>query len=150
MKFKHALGIAVLTLGFGVNGLYAQDGGTSAQAKALLEKAVTAVKADKAAALAKFIKKDGGFIDRDLYVFCFNMSDGKFTAHVDPKLMGVDIRTMNNPGHPYGKQLYDSAKEGTFSTVSYNFPKPGTTTPVSKHTFITKVADQGCGVGYYK
>jgi len=35
--------------------------------------------------------------------------------------------------------------------VSYMFPRPGAdTTPVEKISFVTKVVDLGCGVGYYK
>jgi hypothetical protein len=34
--------------------------------------------------------------------------------------------------------------------VDYNFPKPGTTESVPKESFVTRVGDQGCGVGYYK
>jgi hypothetical protein len=30
------------------------------------------------------------------------------------------------------------------------FNRPGTNTPVQKVSFVTKVADQTCGVGYYK
>jgi hypothetical protein len=40
--------------------------GTADEAKAMLEKAVTAVKADKAKALDMFLKGEGGFKDRDL------------------------------------------------------------------------------------
>src|SRR6266576_2439773 len=60
--------------------------GTAAEAKAMLERAVAAVKADKAKALAMFNKGEGGFKDRDLYVFCANASDGVLTAH--PYLKG--------------------------------------------------------------
>jgi hypothetical protein len=34
--------------------------------------------------------------------------------------------------------------------VDYNFPKPGTTDPAPKESFVIKVGNQGCGVGYYK
>jgi len=35
--------------------------------------------------------------------------------------------------------------------VSYMFPRPRRgTTPVEKISFVTKVGDLGCGVGYYK
>jgi hypothetical protein len=44
--------------------------GTSEEAKAMLEKAVAAVKQDKAKALDMFNNGEGGFKDRDLYVFC--------------------------------------------------------------------------------
>jgi hypothetical protein len=40
--------------------------GTAVEAKAMLEKAVFAVKADKAKALLMFNKGEGGFKDRDL------------------------------------------------------------------------------------
>ena len=50
---------------------FAQSVGTAAEAKAMVEKAVTELKANEAAALAKFNKADGGFRDRDLYVYCF-------------------------------------------------------------------------------
>jgi hypothetical protein len=42
--------------------------GTPEEAKALLEKAVAAMKQDKAKALDMFNKGEGGFKDRDLYV----------------------------------------------------------------------------------
>ena len=54
--------------------------GTSTEAKAMLEKAVAAVKADKAKALDTINKGEGGLLDRDLYAFCFNISDGKAVA----------------------------------------------------------------------
>ena len=41
-------------------------------------------------------------------------------------------------------------KADTISAVAYNFPKPGTTDPVPKESYLTRVANQGCGVGYYK
>ena len=53
---------------------------TSEEAKAMLEKAVAAVKQDKAKALDMFNKGEGGFKDRDLYVFCANASDGIMTV----------------------------------------------------------------------
>ena len=40
--------------------------------------------------------------------------------------------------------------EGSVATVDYSFPKPGTTEYVPKQSFVTRVGDQGCGVGYYK
>ena len=60
--------------------------GSEQEAKAMLEKAVAALKDDKAKALAMFNKGEGGFKDRDLYVFCANASDGVLTAH--PYLKG--------------------------------------------------------------
>ena len=55
--------------------------GTPEEAKAMLDRAIAAVKQDKAKALDMFNKGEGGFKDRDLYVFCANASDGILTAH---------------------------------------------------------------------
>jgi hypothetical protein len=39
----------------------------------------------------------------------------------------------------------------SLSWRSYLFPKPGTTAPTfPKVSFVTRVGDLGCGVGYYK
>ena len=62
--------------------------GTAEEAKAMLEKAVAAVKENRAKALDMFNKGEGGFKDRDLYVYCANASDGIFTAH--PTLKGTE------------------------------------------------------------
>jgi len=126
----------------------AGDFGTAAEAKAMLEKAVTAVKANKADALAKFTKGEGGFKDRDLYPFCGG-PDGNFTAH--PKLVGKSLKELKDKaGKALGEEMYAVAKEGTISEVSYMWPRPGSTDPVPKVSFVTKVDDQVCAVGYYK
>jgi hypothetical protein len=41
--------------------------------------------------------------------------------------------------------------KGEVTEVSYMFPKPGTTAPqVSKISFVTRMGDLGCSVGFYK
>lgn len=127
---------------------HAGDFGTADEAKAMLEKAVTAVKADKAGALEKFTKGEGGFKDRDLYPFCGG-TDGNFSAH--PKLVGQSMKALKDKaGKVVGEEFYGSAAEGKVSEVSYMWPRPGSDTPVEKVGFVTKVADQVCVVGYYK
>ena len=58
----------------------------------MLEKAVAAVKEDKAKALDMFNKGEGGFKDRDLYVWYANASDGIVTAR--PVLKGKQLETL--------------------------------------------------------
>jgi signal transduction histidine kinase len=137
---------------------FAQQGqfGTALEARAMLDKAVAAVNANKDTALAMFNKGEGGFLDRDLYPFCANASDGKFVA-VGPnarQLLGTDIRVLKDPtGKVYGQELYAAAQkpDGQITEVSYMCTRPGTdNTPVPKVTFVTKAGDLGCGVGYYK
>ena len=126
----------------------AAEYGTPAEAKAMLEKAVVAVKADKAKALEMFTKGEGGFKDRDLYPYCGG-PDGNFTAH--PTLVGKSLKDLKDKaGKPLGAEVYAAAKDGSIAEVSYVWPRPGQTDPVAKVVFVTKVADQVCAVGYYK
>ena len=143
--------LAAIALFSGISFGTAADYGTAAEARAMLEKAVAAVKADKAKALEMFNKGEAGFKDRDLYPFCFNISDGKLVATLAPTL-GMDVRTLKDKaGHTFGQDVYNAAKDGQFTEVSYMFPRPGADpTPVQKVSFVTKVGDLGCGVGYYK
>ena len=74
----------------------------------MLEKAVVAVKEDKAKALDMFNKGDGGFKDRDLYVWCANASDGIVTAH--PTLKGKQLRDIKGKhGAPFGETIMSEA-----------------------------------------
>ena len=124
--------------------------GAAAEAKALLEKAVAAVKADKTKALDQIQNGEGGYKDRDLYAFCANASDGIITAH--PALKGKNIREIKDKnGKALGEEMMTVAKEGKVDEVSYMWPRPGAdTTPVQKVSYVTKAGDQVCGVGYYK
>src|ERR1700759_2051435 len=97
--------------------------GTADEAKAMLTKAVAAVKADKAKAIGMFNNGEGGFKDRDLYPFCFNISDG-VTVAAPAAVRGKDVRTLKDPsGKAYGEDLYKAAQEGKVTTVDYMFPK---------------------------
>ena len=115
----------------------------------MLERAVAAMKENKEKALEMFNKGEGGFKDRDLYVFCANASDGILTAH--PYLKGEHLQEIvGKKGFPLGKEIMRTATEGKISEVTYWWPRPGSDTPLEKHTFYTKIGDQNCGVGYYK
>jgi hypothetical protein len=149
---------ATALLCFGVStSAFAQQGqfGTALEARAMLDKAVAALKVDREVTLGMINKGEGGFKDRDLYPFCVRASDGKALATgaaVPP--IGTDQRTLKDPtGKAFGLELYaaDQKPEGEITEVSYMFPKPGTTAPaVPKMAFVTRVGDLGCGVGYYK
>jgi hypothetical protein len=108
-----------------------KPGGTADEAKAMLMKAAAAVKADKAKAIEMFNKGEGGFLDRDLYVFCANLGDAKIVAVGNPnakQLIGTDARTFKDAtGKMYGPDIFAAMQkpEGQITEVSYMFPKPG-------------------------
>jgi hypothetical protein len=112
---------------------------------------VAAVKTDKSKALASFNAGTDGFKDRDLQPFCFNIADGKVVAATVASTLGNDLRTFKDKtGNVFGEELFKAAVEGKVTEVSYMFPRPGQTEPVQKTSFVTRVGDVGCGVGYFK
>jgi hypothetical protein len=148
-NFAFAVGSAALLVFFTIISVSAAQFGTVEEAKAMLEKAVVAVKEDKAKAIDLFNKGEGGFKDRDLYVWCANASDGVLTAH--PTNKGKNLSEIEGKhGAPFGQEIMQSAAEGTIKTVTYWWPRPGSDKPLEKTTFYTKTGDQICGVGYYK
>ena len=132
--------------------VYAGDHGTAAEAKALLDKAVAAVKADEAKALAAFTAdakaKDGDFFNKDLYVYCGG-PDGNFSAH--PSLVGKTMKgLMDKASPPYavGEDFYKVAAAGG-GEVAYQWPLPGATEAQKKVAIVAKAGNQVCAVGYY-
>jgi len=126
------------------------DFGTVAEARAMLDKVVAAMKADKVTTLAQINKGEGGFKDRDLYAVCSG-PDGKIAAHPDQSRVGLQQKdNKDSTGKPYGLEIL-AATEGKVSEVTYMFPRPGADrTPRQKTSLVTKTGDYICLVGYYK
>ena len=122
--------------------------GAPGEAKVMLDRAVMALKVDKAKAIESFNSNTDSFRDRDLFVFCFNTNDGKFTAH--EALIGQDVRTLSDKtGTPFGEQMYLAAKENQIGAVAYIAPVPGSTVQAPKRAYVTRIDDQVCGVSFY-
>ena len=98
--------------------------GTPDEARALLDRAVTSMKADPANTIAQINKGEGGFKDRDLYVFCY--ADGKVIAHGnDPTRVGLLTKDLKDTaGKLYGEEMLRVAEEGKVAEVSYLFRRP--------------------------
>ena len=151
---KRLFGLGITALILSVAPVSGQELGTVEQARAMLDRAISALKSNEVAALSEFNDPNNKqFHERDLYVFCYNVSDGKITAYESPALLNVDIRTLTLKDDQIGKRAYEalqSAPEGSTVTIDYKFPKPGTTELVPKQTIETRIGNQGCGVTYYK
>jgi hypothetical protein len=143
---------ATLSLTLTANLASAEQFGTAEEARAMLDRAVTALKSDEAAALRAFSDLNNKqFHDRDLYVSCFNTSNGKFTAFPGSGMIGLDVRAFKFGDDPIGQRAFDAIQsnpEGAVATMDYNFPKSGK--PALKQSLETRIGNQGCGVAYYK
>ena len=118
----------------------------------MLGRAVTALKSDETKALREFSDPNNKqFHDRDLYVSCFNTSDGKFTAFPGPGMVGIDVRTFRLGDDPIGQRAFDAVQgtpDGKVVPMDFDFPKAGK--PAVKQSLETRVGNQGCGVSFYK
>lgn len=127
----------------------ATEFGTAAEAKAMLERAIAALKTSETAAITAFNRNDAQFRDRDLFVFCFNGSDGTLTAH--EALVGQNVRTLRDgQGTSFGEQMYLIAKEGQIEVVKYMSPTAGSTDQASKRALVARVGNHVCGVSFYR
>lgn len=127
------------------------DCGQTAESDAryMLLRVVAALKADKAGALSKFAKGEGGFRTQDTYVFCVG-PDGVMSAHPSPLLQGHDVRDLHDAtGNYFIATMLKSAEPGRVSEIRYLFPRPGSEVAVPKTTYYTRAGDQVCGVGVY-
>lgn len=141
-------GYAVMLVFFALPSVAETEFATPEEAKALLEKAVVAMKEDEAKALDMFATGEGGFKSKDLYVWCANASNGVITVHPTNKGKALgDIKGKH--GAPFGETIMQTAAEGTIKETTYWWPRPGSDEALEKTTYYTKIGDQICGVGYY-
>ncbi|MDQ6681181.1 MAG: cache domain-containing protein, partial [Pseudomonadota bacterium] len=110
MKFLSRV-LAVLTVSLMAFSAHADERAKPEEAKAMLAKAVSYLKTngvDKS--VAEFSKKDGAFVDRDLYVTAYDMS-GKTLAHINPRMVGKDnINLQDAEGKFHIKERLEIAK----------------------------------------
>jgi len=53
-------------------------------------------------------------------------------------------------GTAFGAEMFKVAEVGKVKQVSYLWPKPGSSVAVEKVSYVTRVGDPVCGVGYCK
>ncbi len=112
MKKASAAALSAVFLCAAFFALYAAEKGTKAEAEAMVRKAVAFMKANgKDKALAEFSNPKGQFVDRDLYIFVYDLN-GKCVAHgANRKMIGIDLMAMKDPdGKEYVKERVEIAK----------------------------------------
>lgn len=130
---------------------HAEERAKPEEAKAMLAKAVAFVKANGAEkAAAEFSKKDGSFVDRDLYVTVYDMS-GKTLAHINPRMIGKDNSNLQDAeGKFHIKERLEIAKAKGKGEQEFKFLNPVTKQIEPKLMFFEKVGDVLVACGSYK
>jgi len=131
---------------------YAQDRGTAAEAKTLLDKAVVFYKTNgQDKAFAAFNDSKGQFASKDLYIFALDMN-GKILSHgANAGLIGKDMMgTKDADGKLFMKEMVETAKTKGKGTVDYKWENPKTKVVEQKSSYVEKVDGVVLGCGYYK
>jgi signal transduction histidine kinase len=126
--------------------------GTAAEAEALVKKAVASIKADgKEKTLAEISNPKGKFVDRDLYIFVYDLK-GVCVAHgFNQKMIGKDLSGMKDiDGKSYVKERIEIAKSKGHGWQDYKFTDPVSRKIEPKSAYIEKLDDLVIGCGIYK
>ncbi|MBK1716242.1 cache domain-containing protein [Thiocystis violacea] len=143
---------ALALLGAGMTIAMASDMGTPDEAKAMSLKAQAAVNAmGGEKAFATFAADDGGFKDKDLYVFCMDLEGVMLSHAVKPELVGKNLLGFDKYGDELFKNMIAVAKASGEGWVDYKWPYPGSDEIRDKTSYVmTNNEGFFCGVGAYK
>lgn len=128
----------------------AWSGSAPAQAKAHVEAAIAFYKEHgKEVALETFSKRDGGFVNEDLYIFVYD-PQGTIIAHGgDPALVGEDYTDVQDvDGKHFAREFIKIGPEGGW--VDYKWTNYVTDHIEEKTTYLQRVDDVIIGCGVYK
>jgi cytochrome c len=148
---KIAATAALSLMAFCAPALAADVHGSPAEAKAMLQKAVTHYKdVGRTQALADFTAKKAPFGDRDLYVYCIDakhtlVANGGFPEYVS---LSADL-VRDADGKSIGKAGWDIASQKGEGELHYTWFNPETKLAEPKIAFFARAGEDVCGVGAY-
>jgi cytochrome c len=107
--------------------------------------------AGEAKALSGFTSRDSGFVDGDLFVFCYDRL-GVVVAHGEnASLVGRNLLHLKDTD---GREPIAMGVKVGFETgrgwIDYTWPNPATKKIERKYAYMIRTHDVVCGVGYYR
>jgi signal transduction histidine kinase len=131
---------------------FAAEFGTAVEAEALVKKAIQLIKTEgRERAFAEINNSKGTFVDRDLYIFVYDMN-GKCVAHgFNPKMIGKDLLEMKDTdGKHFVKERVEIAKTKGKGWQDYKFTDPITKKIEKKSAYVERIENLIVGCGIYK
>lgn len=147
---KFGLVVAAVSL-VSASAFAAEDFATAKDAEGMVSKAVSAIKADKAAAFKEITGKDKKWIHRDLYPVVYDTS-GKCLAHgQNEKQVGKDLIDLADAdGKEFVKERVSLAKSKGKFWQDYKFTDPVTKKVLPKSAYCETAGDVIVCAGIYK
>lgn len=147
---KHmAVGVTALVL---ATGAIASEKGTADEAMAMVKKGIALIKSGgQEKAFAEFNNPKGAFVQKDLYVMCYDMSGNNKCHGSNPKLIGKNLLEIKDAdGKFIVKGFIETAQKSGKGWVDYKWPNALTKVVEPKSTYVEKIDDVLIGVGIYK
>lgn len=143
--------VGFLTLGLLNFPVFAADHGTANEAKAMVQKAIDAMKKSGVeATIAEINKRDGQYQDRDLYVVVYDMN-GKNLAHLNPKMVGKEMMDLTDvDGKFFIRERIELVKAKGKAWQDYKFVNPTSKQIEPKSMYVEKFENVIVGCGIYK
>jgi len=151
-RFLKGMVIAVTALAFNASAFAADATATADDAKAIVKRAVTYLKANgKEKMLAEASNQSGQFVKGDSYLSIYDQS-GKVLAHgTNAKLIGKDVSELKDAdGKFFIKEILAAAKKDGKGWEDYKWPNPVTKEIQNKSVYFEQVNDLIIASGFYK
>lgn len=141
----------LFTLGLMSFPAQAAEHGSANEAKAMVQKAIDAMKKHGVeATVAEINKRDGQYQDRDLYVVVYDMN-GKNLAHLNPKMVGKEMFDLIDvDGKFFIRERIELVKAKGKAWQDYKFVNPTTKQIEPKSMYVEKFENVIVGCGIYK
>ncbi|PID47091.1 MAG: histidine kinase [Proteobacteria bacterium] len=89
-------------------------------------------------ALSRFSKLDGGFLEKDGFVFCMTLAGVVVSHPVRPQLVGRNLLDHRRYGQYLFQDMVRVAKNTGEGWVEYNWPYPGTSKLRPKMSYVVR------------
>lgn len=126
---------------------------TAEEAQALAERGLAHIhNVGRDQAFADFTRRDSGFVDGELYIFCLDAADIVVAHGGNPHLVGHAIADVRGPGgRQLGLEIHDFDLTRGHGWLDYRWPNPINKRIEPKVVYVLKVDDLTvCGSGCYK
>lgn len=103
------------------------------------------------ATMAAVTDKNGGFVDRDLYIFCYDANGITTGNGANAKLIGVDATQLRDAdGKAFALDILKIAHSESTGWVDFKWVDPVTKKIMPKSSYVGAYGDYTCGVGVYQ
>ena len=145
---KRILLLILFALGISWSAAFAADRATPDEAKAMAEKAAAYLKANgPEKSFPVFQAKDGGYLDRDLYVTVQDTKGNMVFHGTTPALMGKNMLDLKDvDGKPFNREIQAIKETGW---IEFKWLNPVTKVVEPKKMYEIRVGEYIVGVGAY-